>query len=179
MTTHRRFIRKHGGPRRLGQALGRALVRLDAKGGLRLVRLWRAWRELLGPELAPLMRPLGHRERTLILATEDPVVAQEASFLAPLVLEKVHEFLGEEVFDKVHFELLSGRVPLDEQTAPAPAPSPARPKKPGNLGGLTALLEGDSPVARCYRAYLRLFAAQENEPTPTGAGGHDERRQDH
>lgn len=167
------------GPRQLGQALGQALARLDARGGLKLVRLWRAWSELLGPELAPLMRPLGHRERTLILATEDPVVAQEASFLAPLVLDKVHEFLGEEVFDKVHFELLSGRVPLDVQTAPAPAPSPVRPRRPGNLGGLTALLEGDSPVARCYRAYVRLFAGQENEPTPAGAGGHDERRENH
>ncbi|MCM0754994.1 DUF721 domain-containing protein [Desulfovibrio aminophilus] len=172
-------FRRKGGPKRIGAAVGRLLGRMDQKGGLRLVRLWRAWDELLGPEMAGIMRPLGHRGRTLLVSTGDPVVAQEASFLAPLVLERINEFFNEEVFDKVHFELLSGRIPLGEQRAERPTPPPARPKRPENLGNLARLLREDTPVARCYRAYLRLFAAQENDPTPSGAGGQNERRQDH
>lgn len=172
-------FRRKGGPKRIGAAVGKLLGRLDQKGGLRLVRLWRAWNDLLGPEMAEIMRPLGHRGRTLLISTGDPVVAQEASFLAPLVLEKINEFFGEEVFDKVHFELLSGRIPLGEQRAEVLSPLREKPNRPENLGNLAQLLNSDSPVARCYRAYLRLFAAQENDPTPSGAGGHHERRQDH
>lgn len=167
---------RRGAVKRPSSVLPGLLQRLDRKGALPLLRLWRNWEELLGPDMAALMRPLGHRERTLLLATEDPVVAQEASFLAPLVLDKVHGFLGQEVFDKVHFELLNGRIPLAGRTT-RPEPEPRPLPRPRRIGGLRGLLDEDSPLGRCYRAYVRLFADRENEPSPPGTGGQDERRQ--
>lgn len=134
---------------------------LDTRGSLRLVRLWKNWDKILGPETSKMARPLGHRKKTLILAAEDPIVVQEASFLSPLMLEKINEFLGEEVFDKVSFELLSGRVPLDGQEKPPESGPPKALEKPGKLGSLLHKISDDSAIGRCYRAYVRKFAEKE------------------
>ncbi|QGY40412.1 DUF721 domain-containing protein [Pseudodesulfovibrio cashew] len=137
-------------------ALPRFLDKLDTTGGMALIRLWEAWGDLMG-EMASVARPLGHRGRRLILAAEDPMVMQEAQFLAPMILEIVNGFLGQEIFDKVVFELLNGRTPLDgaiRREAPEP---PRKLKKPEKLGGLDEDLDPDSPLGRCYRAYRRMF----------------------
>ena len=154
------YLRHHSRAGRTGRTvslkgtLSGFLDRLDTRGGLALVRLWAAWDELLG-EMAPLARPLGHRKRTLILAAGDPMVMQEAQFLAPMILQKVHEFLSQEVFDKVVFELLNGRTPLDGAIRlEAPEP-PRKLKRPEQLGELE--LDPDTPMGRCYRAYRRMF----------------------
>lgn len=141
---------------RVGGALPTMLGKLDTTGGLRLVRLWKAWDELLG-EMAPMARPLGHRGSTLVLAAEDPMVMQEAQFLAPLILSKITDFFGEEVFDKVVFELLNGRVPLDGAIRPEAPKPPRKLKKPEQLGSLEDELDPDSPLGRCYRAYRKMF----------------------
>jgi len=159
MTRYRRAYDKPGRAnktRRVGSTLPKFLDRLDTTGGYALVKLWRAWDDIMG-EMARFARPLGHRRSTVILAADDPIVMQEAQYLAPLLLEKINGFLGEEVFDKVVFELLNGRVPLDGAIRPE-APGPSRKlKKPKNLGDLNEELDPDSPVGRCYRAYQRMF----------------------
>lgn len=136
--------------------LPRFLDKLDTTGGMALVKLWAAWDELMG-EVAPLARPLGHRGKKLILAAEDPMVMQEAQFLAPMILEKINGFFGEEFFDKVTFELLNGRVPLDGETRLEAQEPPRKLKRPKNLGSLDEELGPDTPMGRCYRAYQRMF----------------------
>ncbi len=95
-------------------------------------------------EMAPLARPLGHRGTKLILAAEDPMIMQEAQFLAPMILEKVNGYFQQEVFDKVVFELLNGRVPLDGEIRPETPEPPRKLKKPEKLGGLEKELDPDS-----------------------------------
>jgi hypothetical protein len=154
----RHFSRKgrHNRMVRLNAALPKFMDALDTTGGMALVRLWRNWHSLMG-EMAAMARPLGHRGGRIILAAEDPMVMQEAQFLGPMILEKINTFFGEEVFDKVVFELLNGRVPLDGEF-PKPETPPQRPlKKPEKLGSLDKKLDPDSPVGRCYRAYQRMF----------------------
>jgi hypothetical protein len=141
---------------RVGEALPDFLNNLDGTGGRDLVRLWRAWDELLG-DVARMARPLGHRGGRLVLAADDPIVMQEAQFLGPMILERVNGFLGKEVFDKVVFELLNGRVPLDGEIRPEAPKPPRKLKKPEKLGSLNEKLDPDSPVGRCYRAYQRMF----------------------
>lgn len=85
------------------------------------------------------------------------MVMQEAQFLAPMILEIVNGFLGQEVFDKVVFELLNGRVPLDGEFSVEAPPLPKEPTKPKKLGGLNKDLDPESPLGRCYRAYQRMF----------------------
>jgi len=141
---------------RVGEALPNLLRGLDRAGGRDLVRLWRSWDELLG-DVARMARPLGHRGGRLVLAADDPIVMQEAQFLGPMILERVNGFLGKEVFDKVVFELLNGRVPLDGDIRPEAPKPPRKLKKPEKLGSLNEKLDPDSPVGRCYRAYQRMF----------------------
>ena len=143
----------------INSALPKFLNKLDTTGGYALVRLWRAWDELMG-EMAPMARPLGHRATKLILAAEDPMIMQEAQFLAPMILDKINAFLGEEVFDKVAFELLNGRVPLDGEFSQEQTTPKRKPKKPKKLGSLNKKLDPDSPVGRCYRAYQRMFTEE-------------------
>jgi len=137
-------------------SLPRFLDKLDTTGGYALVQLWDAWSDLMG-EMAHVARPVGHRGRKLILAAEDPMVMQEAQFLSPMILNKVNEFFGQEVFDKVVFELLNGRVPLDGVIRPEAPEPPRKLKKPDDLGGLDDKLDPDSPMGRCYQAYRRMF----------------------
>lgn len=153
----RQMFRRFGGASRVGESLPRLIRALDKKGNLSLVRLWRGWAEVVGPEVAQLARPLGRRGATLILRVDDSQAAQELSFFAPQIVERVNDFLGQEIFDKVHFELINGRIPLDGQQGETPEPEPKHPEKPAVLGGLAGTLDRNSAVGRCYRAYLRLF----------------------
>ncbi len=144
---------------RVDRAMPVFLDKLDTSGGMMLVQLWRVWGDLMG-EMAPLARPLGHRGSKLILAAEDPMIMQEAQFLAPMIMEKINTYFDKEVFDKVVFELLNGRVPLDGEL-PQAEPDPKRePKKPEKLGGLNKVLPPDSPMGKCYRAYQRMFTKE-------------------
>lgn len=142
--------------KRIGSQLMPLLEKFDTGDNMRMVRLWRAWDELMG-DMADMARPLGHRGNKLILAAHDPVVVQEAHYLAPLILEIVNRFFGEEVFDKVLFELLNGRVPLGRHKTAKKPLAPMKRKKPGVLGTLNSTIDPDSAVGKCYRAYQQIF----------------------
>ncbi|WP_320172364.1 DUF721 domain-containing protein [Maridesulfovibrio sp.] len=142
--------------RSVGEALDSFVDVMDAKDRLMIPRLWKAWPELMG-ELAEFAKPLGHRKRTLILASDDPVAAQELSYFAPEILERINSFFGEEVFDKVLFELLNGRVPLDGYELKRTEFNDAKIRRPGDIGGLKDKFDPESAVGRCYLKYVRLF----------------------
>lgn len=117
----------------------------------------RNWKTIVGPETAELARPLGrHNNTTLILGVQDGIVMQEMHFLSQTIIDAVNHFCGSVFFDKVRVELLKGRTPLDELTVRTPGVQ-TRLQKPGPLGGLENQMKKDSPVARCYQAYIRLF----------------------
>lgn len=149
--------------------LMRVLSRYDKKGGLRLVRLWRAWESVVGAEIADMARPLGHKDGVLLLYTQDAIAAQQLSYYVPELLERVNAFFGQEVFDKVRFELLNGRVPLGQQISADPTPPLPPPKKPSNLGGLTKEFDPESAVGRCYLAYVQRFLGQPAESAANDA----------
>ncbi|MHC1700561.1 MAG: DUF721 domain-containing protein [Humidesulfovibrio sp.] len=153
-----------------GEAIMRVLSRYDKKGGLVLVRLWREWASVVGPEVAELARPLGHKEGTLLLYTEDAIAAQQLTYFTPEILARVNGFLGQEVFDKVRFELLNGRVPLGENRRERRQASPLRVQRPPILGGLAGKLDPESAVGRCYMAYVKRFT-QDGEQVAEPAAG--------
>jgi len=134
--------------------------KLDAGFAFRLVGLWRNWAEVVGPEVAELARPLGHRKRILLVGAEDSLALQEVGYYSPEILERVNAFLGEESFDKVQADLLLGRAPLDTVGVAPPVHRMGLPPRPAELGGLGRLKQDDSAIGRCYRAYVRLFGEQ-------------------
>lgn len=143
--------------KKLSDGLAKLLSRGDAGKNYRFFGLWRNWSKAVGSDVAELARPLGHKRNVLFLAVEDSVAMQELSYRAPEILERANAYLGQNVFDKVQFDLLGTQIPLDAVRASHPDYYPARYEAPENLGGLLGKFDGESPVGRCYAKYVKFF----------------------
>lgn len=147
--------------RSMADALASFLSARDGGEHVHLTRLWEHWAMVLGPNLAALAVPLGHRKDVLLIAAEDSMAAQEIAMQAGEVLERVNAFMNSPYFSRIQVELVMGRQDLSrsgQQQRPVPPVIALR--KPCNLGGLTGKLDPSSPVSRCYDAYLRYFSRQ-------------------
>jgi hypothetical protein len=140
----------------VSEALNRVLGTPEAALELAIARLWRHWPELLGPDMAGMIRPLGHRKETMVLGATNSMVMQEFSFFAQTILDKANDFLGTAYFQKVTIELMAGRPALDESLLP-PAPPAPKAARPDPIGNLLPCMDPSSPVTACYRAYVRHF----------------------
>jgi len=161
----------YAGKRRATLSLAEAaLSALDRLGGAeqgRLAQLWRNWRMVMGQELADLAIPLGTRKGALLVGGEDAMALQELSFHIPEMLERANAFMDAERFDKIELRLagLDARTSLTGAHVPSGIrPQQPLPPRPAKLGGLIGILPPDSPVGRCYAAYLRLFSQAERDP---------------
>ena len=137
----------------------------EASARRNFVEVCRRWAEIVGPETAELLRPLGHNRRDLYLGADDPVALQEMVFAAPEILSLVNAALGHEAFDKVRFDLLGGQVSLDALRAVPPRFAVPPERKPENLGGMLGAFDPTTPVGRCYAKYVAYFEAG---PQPSG-----------
>lgn len=146
----------------VGEALQECLARMDAELPFHLTGVWRNWKRIVGEEAASMAMPLGRHKRTLIVGAEDHAAQQELTYYSPAILEAVNAYLGEECFDKMQVDLLMGETPLNESASQSGGPGGARTvfgPRPDRLGGLLGGMREDSPVARCYEAYVRHFVA--------------------
>ena len=151
----------------VADAAQNVLERLGGRNQARLVQLWLNWSMVMGPDLACIAIPLGSRKQVLIVGGEDNMAMQELTYQVPEMLERANAFMDAEHFDKVELRLLLGREALDARIAaadvasgPRPRALPPRPGHLGHLGGLGGAIDPDSPVGRCYAAYVRLFAGR-------------------
>jgi len=135
---------------------------LDKRGGQEhayLTRLWEHWHMVMGEDLSSLAIPLGHRKETLVLGAEDSMAAQEIAMQSFEVLDRANAFMNQPYFSRIQVELVMGRVNLSRPPLEHQPPSPAyRIPKPEKLGNLQGTLDPESPVTRCYEAYLRYFS---------------------
>lgn len=144
-------------PDDIGSFIRGYLQRMDKDDiNAQLVRMWSSWEEVLGPEMADMLKPLGHKKSLLILGCEDSLVMQEMNYFENQILAHVNTFLGLEYFDKVRLELLQNRTPLDH-IRPGLDARRHLPEHPGKLGGLLGKFAKDSPVNRCYQKYVAYF----------------------
>lgn len=154
--------------RRLAESIDRFVAEKDAAGRRAFVEVCRRWEAIVGPETAELVRPLGHRRRDLLLGADDPVIMQEIHFMAPEILSLVNAALGQEVFDRVRFDLLVDRVSLDALRALPPRFSTPATQRPARLGGLMGKLDPTTPVGRCYAKYVAYFDGEARQGGTTG-----------
>jgi len=140
--------------RLLGELIVGFAGRPDASLGFRLSMLWPRWREILG-DVAPYVRPLGHRRKTLLACVEDPLAMQESIYDAPLILERINAFLNQQAFDKVQFDLLHDKAPLDSDAGAVRIFGSPAPFRIEHLGSLN--LDPNTAVGRAYAAYVRRF----------------------
>ncbi|WP_337375175.1 DUF721 domain-containing protein [Desulfovibrio piger] len=152
-----RFEEWHG-PARTGSVLEKVFISLGASPEqAKLSRLWRSWDAVLGPDLAPLARPLGHHDDRLLIGAEDAVLLQELYYMGPEIVRRVNEFLQEDFFTAVKVSLM-----LDHQDLDAPSPvlerSAGRPQEevPAPSGASLGLMDPESAVARCYARFLGM-----------------------
>lgn len=122
---------------------------------MRLVQLWRHWEMVLGPELAPLARPLGHHKDTLLIGAEDAMLMQELHLQSGEILERVNAFMEGPFFAAVKVSLCFQRTELDNIVAPTPRPLPAA-ERPQLTGSALEGMRADSAVARCYARFVAL-----------------------
>jgi len=144
--------------RLLGEMIVNFASRPDAAQGFRLAMLWPRWRDILG-DVAPYARPLGHKRKTLLAGVDDPLAMQESLYDAPWILERVNAFLKQQLFDKVQFDLLHGKTPLDVATGAA-VTFRQQPPCIKSLG--TLRLDQNTAVGRAYAAYVRQFGPGHN-----------------
>ena len=138
------------------EALSAVLGTPAAALEMALARLWKHWPQLMGPEIAANVHPLGRRAETMLLGTTNSMAMQEFSFYAQTILDKANTFLGTATFQKVHIELMAGRPALDQPLLPVAPPRAASPR-PDPLGNLIPCMDPSSPVTRCYHAYVKHF----------------------
>lgn len=149
------------------------LERLGGQEQGRLVSLWKNWDQIMGIDVAALGRPLGHKDEVLHIGAENSMALQELSLLAPEILERANAALGSassEPFTEVRVSLLQGQTGLGLERTPAVHESrheAGQEVGPGAryaptidegppIGGLMGKLSPDSPITRCYEAFVRL-----------------------
>jgi len=135
------------------QILDGILAGTDASREMAIAGLWPRWEEILGSSLADMLIPLGHRGSVLRIGAKHHAMLQEASYLTPLLLERINTFLGQDYFfQDIHWELAGRHPALNQRFIPSAPPQPL-PQPPHPLGNLD--IPAHSPVARAYRAYVR------------------------
>ncbi|NMC50976.1 MAG: DUF721 domain-containing protein [Desulfovibrio sp.] len=137
-----------------------------ARRACRLVDMYRDWEAVIGAELAGHVKPLGHRGGELRLGVSDAVAMQEMVFFVPELLDRVNGWLGQNLFDKVQFDLIGSKVSLDAAKASRPVFHEPAVVRPAKLGALVGKFDPTSPVARCYEKYVRFFSG----PAKRGGG---------
>ena len=142
-------------PWKASSLLGKMLREWGMTEQIRLQPLWEHWEMVMGPELAGLAWPLGHKGEVLFVGGEDAMAVQELHFQEGEILERVNAFLDAPQFRQVHLSLLLGRRPLN-MAAPAPAPKKCtRQSTPRPSGKYLAGMDPQSPVARAYARFAR------------------------
>lgn len=141
----------------LGGKLGSVLSALGNGEKLMQVRLWQNWEMVMGPDIAPLAWPLGARNDILIVGGEDNLALQELSFMTPETLSGSMRLWMPRYSTGSNCGLswatgLWDQMP-DIQPSTRVRPAPPRPRQ---LGAHLEEMNPDSPVARCYAAYLRM-----------------------
>lgn len=135
-----------------------ALGGQEAAEKRRLARLWENWHMVMGQDMAEMAVPLGHRGSILLVGGDDNLVLQDLTFMSPEILERVNAFMDSAFFSRVELHLLMGRTSLDVAPVLQPTtrvrPVPVRP--PHLYGAALRDADPDSPVARCYRAYVQM-----------------------
>lgn len=146
------------GPARTGTILEKVFISLGAAPEqAKLNRLWREWAAVLGPDLAPLARPLGHHGDRLLIGAEDALLLQELYYMGPEIVRRVNGFLQEDFFTAVKVSLMLDHQDLDAPGPVAgPAAAPAPEPLPAPSGASLGLMDPESAVARCYARFLGL-----------------------
>jgi Dna[CI] antecedent DciA-like protein len=127
-----------GDPVGIQSLVGRVAGDLGLAEVLAAGRLFRAWEDIVGPEVAARSEPLSLRGGVLRIQTDSAAWASEVRYLAPELLRRTNEAFGSEVAKELQVSLKQGsrrqepRAGAGRKTQPAPP----RPADDGGAGTL-------------------------------------------
>lgn len=156
LTAEEREQRRKSGPLTSERVLDGVLRGLGSSPDqARLSLLWRHWEVVMGAELAPLARPLGHRDAMLLVGADDAMSLQELHLQSDEILERVNAFMEKPFFSAVKVSLILGKTELDGPLRRAAAFEEDRPPPPRSAadGRYLGSMAPDSPVARAYARF--------------------------
>lgn len=156
LTAEEREQRRKSGPLTSERVLDGVLRGLGSSPDqARLSLLWRHWEVVMGAELAPLARPLGHRDAMLLVGADDAMSLQELHLQSDEILERVNAFMEKPFFHTVKVSLILGKTELDGPLRRAAAFEEDCPPLPRSAadGRYLGSMDPDSPVARAYARF--------------------------
>lgn len=123
--------------------------------GARLIRLWQNWAMVMGEELAPIAKPLGVRQDTILIGTIDHILLQELTYYTPEILERVNAFMDSQAFNKVELQLISQKTNLECLKVPSLPPRQKPIAPPSLTKRYLEKMQANSPVTMAYIQYLK------------------------
>ncbi len=137
----------------------RFLQKLSARVGcpeqVHLVELWRNWPVVMGEYIASLGVPLGHRDRRLEVGTEDSMAMQELSYYRTEIIERANAFMEKPFFADVKFLLVANNKSLYSHNNVQEEKRYAPVVEKKATGKWLHLMDPNSAIARCYKAYCK------------------------
>ncbi len=88
-------------PRALKASLSRVTESLGAGDALSLAAVFSEWPDLVGEGLAARARPAAIRQRTLVVAVDDPAWATQLRWITSSVLERLNQAIPTACFDAI------------------------------------------------------------------------------
>ncbi len=90
---------------------------------MRQYRAWQVWDKVVGAQIARHARPLRMRDRVLEVRVDQPVWMQQLRMMAPQILQKLNNALGEQLIDEIYWRRGNVKPPrVEEAFQPLRAP---------------------------------------------------------
>ena len=92
-------------PLPLGAILQQAIKASRINVDLDAHRLWKEWKDVVGPLIAQNTRPGAIKEKFLLVNVSSAPWMQQLQFLKPELIKKLNETLGKEVVGDIRFKI--------------------------------------------------------------------------
>jgi predicted nucleic acid-binding Zn ribbon protein len=106
--------RRHKAPELIGAAMQPLLDRLDREGHFAIVRLAKAWPDIVGETIARRTEIVSLKFHTAVVKVSGAMWIQELSFMKSQILAKVAERLGDDIVRELRF--VKGSLSRRERT---------------------------------------------------------------
>ncbi len=129
--------------------------RLGLERDLDDYRIWQAWDEVVGPQVARNAQPQRLDTHRLIVAVRSPGWMQELTLLRKDICRRLNEWMGREVVGEIF--LVVGKIEAAEQ-----------PRQRGSCAAKTTVLGRSEPAENLTGALDRLWQAARQHKPPQG-----------
>jgi predicted nucleic acid-binding Zn ribbon protein len=106
--------RRHNAPQQIGAAMQPLLDRLDREGHFAIVRLAKAWPDLVGEAIANRTEIVSLKFHTAVVKVSGAMWIQELNLMKAQILARVTERLGDDAVRELRF--VNGRLSRRERT---------------------------------------------------------------